>query len=115
MAICLGPLQDAKQFYRIFTSEFTHANPAHIVFNMGGLLVFGVEVEKTYGSAFYFIINLMLMFVSVIISMIFFVLMVYVIPYEYRGGASNFFQCGVGYSNVLFGLAMVFSYVGDPY
>ena len=58
---------------------------------MSGLLVFGVEVEKTYGTAFYMIINFMLMIVSVILSMIFFVTMTYLVPFEYRGGPSNMF------------------------
>ena len=114
-AICLGPIVDASQFYRIITSEFTHANPAHIVFNMAGLLAFGVEVEKTYGTAFYFVINIMLIIVSVILSMTFYVTMVFLVPPQYRGGPENLFQCGVGYSNVLFGIAMIFAYVGDPY
>ena len=79
-AICLGPVFEAKQFYRILTSEFTHGNPAHIIFNMSGLLIFGIDVEKTYGTAFYLLIHIMLMVISVLISMAFYVFMVFLVP-----------------------------------
>ena len=98
----------------MFTSEFTHGNPAHILMNMSGLLVFGAEVEKTYGTSFYFVIHIMLMLVSIIMSMLFYGTMAYLVPISYRGGPQNFYQCGVGYSNILFGIAMIFSFVGDP-
>ena len=115
-AICLGPIYDSFQFYRIISSEFTHANPAHIVFNMSGLLLFGVNVENTYGSAFYFAINVALIVISTLISLTFYLVLSLFVPQIYRGGPQNFYNCGVGYSNVMFGLAMIFSYVGDePY
>lgn len=82
--------------------------------NMIGLLMFGIQVESTYGTSFYFIIHFMLMMVSTVMSLGFYVLMVYAIPIEYRGGPSNLYSCGVGYSNILFGIAMIFSYVGEP-
>lgn len=98
----------------MFTSEFTHGNPAHIIFNMSGLLLFGVEVEKTYGTAFYFVIHFALMLISTIMSLSFYAAMTYLVPMEYRGGPQNFYHCGVGYSNILFGIAMIFSFVGEP-
>ena len=85
-SICLGPINDAFQFYRMFSSEFTHGNPAHILFNMCGLLVFGVDVEKTYGTAFYFTLHFMLMLVSTTMSIGFYAVMAYFVPFEYRGG-----------------------------
>ena len=99
----------------MISSEFTHANPAHIIFNMSGLLVFGVDVEKMYGTAYYMAINFALIAISTVLSLGFYALMAFCIPVIYRGGPQNFYNCGVGYSNVLFGLAMIFSYVGDPY
>ena len=113
-AICLGPLFDSRQFYRMFTSEFTHGNPAHILFNMSGLLIFGVDVEKTYGTAFYMTLHFILMLVSTLMSITFYAFMAFLVPMEYRGGPQNFFQCGIGYSNILFGIAMIFSFVGNP-
>ena len=56
----------------------------------------------------------MLMIISTIMSLMFYAIMVYAIPVEYRGGPSNLYTYGVGYSNILFGIAMVFSFVGDP-
>ena len=95
------------------TSEFSHGNPAHIIFNMSALLVFGVDVEKTYGTLFYTMINFWLMMISNGLNLLFLAAMAYLIPDEYRGGTSNFFYCGVGYSNILFGLSIVFAYKGD--
>lgn len=104
---------DYQQFYRIVTSEFSHGNPAHIIFNMSALLVFGVDVEKTYGTLFYAMINFWLMIISNALNLLFLATMAYIIPDDYRGGASNFFYCGVGYSNILFGLSIVFAYKGE--
>ena len=115
LAICLAPIQDSWQIYRLFTSEFSHGNPAHIVFNMCGLLVFGVEVEKTYGTAFYAMINFWLMILSNASNLLFTAFLVYIVPEEYRGGKDNFFYCGVGYSNILFGLSIIFAYKGNQY
>lgn len=84
---------------------------------MSGLLVFGVDVEKTYGSAFYLALNFALALLSTVLSLVFYLIMTFLVPLSIRGGPqTNFYTCGVGYSNVLFGLALVFSYVGDePY
>lgn len=59
--------------------------------NMSGLLVFGAEVEKTYGTAFYFVIHIMLMLISTLMSMCFYAVMAYLVPISYRGGPSNFY------------------------
>jgi membrane associated rhomboid family serine protease len=85
-AICFGPIYDARQFYRLLSSEFTHANPAHIMFNMSGLLVFGVDVENMYGTAYYMAINFALIVVSSILSLGFYALMAFCVPVIYRGG-----------------------------
>jgi len=82
---------------------------------MSGLLVFGVDVEKTYGTAFYLALNFMIALLSTVMSLFFYLLMAYCVPISFRGGPQNFYNCGVGYSNVLFGIALVFSYVGDPH
>ena len=76
--------------------------------------MFGVEVELHYGTAFYLALNFTIIVLSTILSIGFYIAMAYFVPISYRGGPHNFFNCGVGYSNVLFGVAMVFSYVGDP-
>lgn len=43
-------VRDLKQTYRIFTSSFLHANPAHLLLNMITLFFFGPEVEQTLGK-----------------------------------------------------------------
>jgi len=83
--------------------------------NMSTLLAFGVEVEKTYGTAFYAMLNFWLMMVSVGLSLAFSLFMAYVVPVKYHGGSAHFVECGVGYSNILFGIVLVFAYKGDPY
>lgn len=39
-----------KEFYRIFTSGFLHADIQHLFFNMLTLYFFGFEIEKTLGG-----------------------------------------------------------------
>ena len=81
--------------------------------NMCGLLIFGVDVEHTYGTAFYLALHFIIALISSMLSMGFYLAMAYLVPISYRGGPQNFYHCGVGYSNVLFGTALVFSYVGE--
>lgn len=83
--------------------------------NMSGFLLFGVQVEQTYGSAFYLALNFTLALLSNAMTQGYYAFMAYNMPVEYQGGPQNLFNCGVGYSNILFGIAMVFSYVGEPY
>jgi membrane associated rhomboid family serine protease len=53
---------------------------------MSGLLVFGVDVEKTYGTAYYLAINIALIILSTILSLGFYAFMSFFIPVIYRGG-----------------------------
>lgn len=46
-------LHGGLQFWRFVTFQFLHANLAHVVFNMLGLLVFGPLVEQHLGSRRY--------------------------------------------------------------
>ena len=82
----MGPLHDAFQFYRFFSGEFTHANPTHLIFNMCGLLMFGIEVESTYGTAFFLALNFMIAMLSSIMTIGFYLVMAYCVPIAYRGG-----------------------------
>lgn len=105
--MCLAPLIDAKQAYRVVTSEFTHENPAYFALNMVGLLVFGNQVERIYGTAFCAILHFVILTTSTMLSLGFYLLMAYYVPDIYRGGSDNFFHCASGYSNIVFGLAMI--------
>ncbi len=48
-AFQVGAVRDLKQHYRIFTSSFLHANPAHLLLNMMTLFFFGPDVERELG------------------------------------------------------------------
>jgi hypothetical protein len=80
---------------------------------MSGLIMFGVDVEKTYGTAFYAMIHIGLIVFSNLMFFMFSTLMVFAIPHSLRGGPDNFFNCAVGYSNVLFGISIIFSFIGE--
>jgi rhomboid protease GluP len=47
------------QIWRLLTSIFLHVGPMHLFFNSYALFVFGVEVERVYGSARFLIIYLL--------------------------------------------------------
>ena len=53
---------------------------------MSGLLVFGVDVENMYGTAYYMAINFALIVVSSVLSLGFYALMAFCVPVIYRGG-----------------------------
>lgn len=83
--------------------------------NMSTLLSFGVSVEKMYGTAFYAMLHFWLMIISNSLTLAWSWFMVNVVPMKYHGGPDNYLQCGVGYSNILFGIVLVFAYKGDRY
>ena len=43
-------VRDLKQHYRIITSSFLHANPAHLILNLMTLFFFGPEIERILGK-----------------------------------------------------------------
>lgn len=43
-------VRDLKQHYRIVTSSFLHANPAHLILNLMTLFFFGPEIERILGK-----------------------------------------------------------------
>jgi len=47
------------QIWRLLTSIFLHIGPMHLFFNSYALFVFGVEVERVYGSARFLVIYLL--------------------------------------------------------
>jgi rhomboid protease GluP len=105
-ASCLAPTIFAHQFYRVFTSVFTHGNLAHILLNTHGILVVGNWVENAYGSIFYAFINFWLLLASNLMELGFQLSMVYVVPISLVD-LSFLLQCGVGYSGILYGLLMI--------
>jgi membrane associated rhomboid family serine protease len=59
-----------KQYYRIITSAFCHANVLHLVFNMSSLYEFGSKVEQMFGFFIYFRITIILLVFSQVVFMV---------------------------------------------
>ena len=60
IALCPTGVIDANQWYRFLTSEITHGSVGHIMCNMGIFLVWGMDIERTYGTAYYAALNVMI-------------------------------------------------------
>jgi membrane associated rhomboid family serine protease len=50
--LALNPIQEGYNFqvWQLITYQFLHANFSHILFNMFGLWMFGMEIENIWGS-----------------------------------------------------------------
>jgi membrane associated rhomboid family serine protease len=59
--LCFNPysIEDRKQFWRIWTCGFIHADYIHLAFNMLALYSFGRAVEATLGSTWYLILYIL--------------------------------------------------------
>jgi membrane associated rhomboid family serine protease len=86
-----------RQYYRIVSAAFTHANLMHIVFNMGSLYAVGV-LEGALGTYFYLRTTVLLLFVS----MFLWLLITYICVKKFNR-ASYAETPAVGYSGVIFG------------
>lgn len=53
-----GPLILQGELWRLFTSMFLHIGPQHLAFNLVGLVIFGLEMERIYGRYRYLVIYL---------------------------------------------------------
>ncbi len=62
-------VRELKQHYRIFTSSFLHANPAHLLLNMLTLFFFGPEVERILGKLGFLVVYFGAIVVSGIVSL----------------------------------------------
>ena len=106
-SLSLAPLQIVGEWevYRLVSSAFTHEGFFHLAFNMLSLVAWGSTVEKTCGSTRFLFLNL----VAVLLGSCLYVAVTYAVaavlgPFSLMGGA-------VGYSGVLFTLAVVESHV----
>lgn len=54
-----GPLIFEGEYWRLFTSMFLHIGGRHLIFNSIGLVAFGFEMERMYGSWRYLVIYLL--------------------------------------------------------
>ena len=94
---------------RLVFSAFTHADDAHLFFNVGSLLVKGVLLERAMGSEAFGAFCVFSILVSSALSVAAGVLCAYA---DYQPG------CAVGFSAVLFSMKLVLNYgahaPGDP-
>ena len=67
-----------KYFWQPFTCMFMHANWNHLFFNMIGLLIFGINIEKSMGSKEFVMFYLLCGFLANILSLV-----VYLITNQY--------------------------------
>ena len=62
-------VRDLKQHYRMVTSSFLHANPAHLLLNLMTLFFFGPEVERILGKLGFLVVYFGAIFASGFISL----------------------------------------------
>jgi membrane associated rhomboid family serine protease len=85
------------------------------------LLVFGVNVESEYGTVFYASLHFSLMIISNAINLVLNSIVIFIVPYsilgntDIGGGPKYLSICSVGYSNIIYGVVMLFAFVGDEY
>jgi rhomboid domain-containing protein 1 len=103
---CMTAVVEGGQLYRVATSEFTHGGVGHILFNASAMLVFGMTVEKHYGSFLFLFLNLWLGLLSSGLQLGFEYAMVYAVPSKFVD-LHYLRTCSIGYSNILFGVLMV--------
>ena len=70
------------------------------------MLVFGLTVEKRYGSFLFLFLNVWLGLLSQVMELGFQYTMVYAVPEKFVD-LSYLRTCGIGYSNILFGILMI--------
>lgn len=62
-------VRDQKQYYRILTSSFLHANLAHLLLNMMTLFFFGPEIERILGKLGFLVVYFGAIFASGYVSL----------------------------------------------
>lgn len=88
-----------KMFWQPVTYMFIHAGWSHIVFNMLGLLFFGIAVEKSVGTKEFLLMYFLIGIFSGLFSVAF---------YFFTG---NYFISLVGASGALYGILFVYAVI----
>ena len=92
-----------RQFWRIFTFAFFHANIYHLIMNMEALMSVGPLIEKYIGTIPFFIHILLFNFLNGMISiLICWILKLYGISQPWKTSS-------IGFSGVLYTLSMIFN------
>mmetsp|Transcript_982 Transcript_982/g.1763 ORF Transcript_982/g.1763 Transcript_982/m.1763 type:complete len:306 (+) Transcript_982:2-919(+) len=119
VALCPAAVIDEYQWFRLVTSEVTHGSLAHILCNMVMFLLWGVDLEKYFGTLFYMCLNLAIGLLSNLINCYVAVFQAYYVPRTVfgsdaiiSGGHHVLAKCSVGYSNILFGLMVLEASIG---
>ncbi|MCR4736481.1 MAG: rhomboid family intramembrane serine protease [Treponema sp.] len=68
LSLNVGTVVYYKWYWQFFTYMFVHGNFSHILFNMLGLLFFGFNVERAWGSKEFLLFYLMSGFLSGVFS-----------------------------------------------
>jgi membrane associated rhomboid family serine protease len=87
------------QLYRLITASFVHGGLLHIGMNMMSLFALGPPVEQMFGTGQYFFIVLAFVIMQGIVYVAFSILLSFIWP-------SYFYQSAVGFSGVLFAMAV---------
>ncbi len=87
--LSMNPLYVIKggMWWQPFTYQFVHANISHILFNMLGVLFFGVAVERRIGSKEFLLFYFLSATLSGIVSLVFY--LIAGIDYVFLMGASG--------------------------
>ncbi len=84
-----------KQYYRLITGAFLHANLIHLVFNMFSLYSFGEYIELIYG-----IKTLLIIYFSSILGASSLCLLMHRNHYDYKALGASGGVCGVIYASI---------------
>ena len=80
------------------------------------MMTLGIELEKYYGTLMFAVLNFWLMIISQALDLSWSYLMVYAVPDIFGGSQITYLSSlSIGYSNILFGILMLFALSGDPY
>lgn len=85
-----------KQYYRLVSSGFTHAQPLHLLCNMYSLFNIGRTMEYYYGGVRYIIIYLLILILGGILALL------------SRHNAKDDYTCSIGASGAICGLIGIY-------
>ncbi|CAI2377275.1 unnamed protein product [Moneuplotes crassus] len=109
--LCASSLK-MNEVYRIVTSAFFHIGIFHIFMNMTTLVALSPVLEKHHGFVKYLLLNFILIIGQGCLCFLMMHGMTYV-PVKYNGIGSTYSICTVGYSGVLSGYTLFWSFIGD--
>lgn len=97
----LNPLavMQSKMYWQLLTCMFVHSTPRHLLFNMFGLLMFGINIERSVGSKEFLLYYLLCGILTSLFSMF----------YYYITG--NYYVLMVGASGAIYAILFAFAVI----